>query len=201
MAVIEMGRNAESSLGQEKHSTSEPSSPARTAACARAGAAARLPDSAELFQVFGEQLTQAAESRIFLEIASNVPQGPGHVLDVNRVTAGHGLEAERAERLEVALQGHQIEAAAEFAAGIGGLPFEGQEIGDEVADLPFIEVDVGVAQQRREIVRVRPHARVLEVDDMQRAGTQHQIAAVVVPVADDSWFGGEFGRNRREFLV
>src|SRR5688500_14231686 len=66
--------------------------------------------STKLVDVLGQHLPQAGESRVFLEVGARVGQRPGDVLDVDRIAPCGGLETERAEGLQVALQGHQVEA-------------------------------------------------------------------------------------------
>ena len=48
------------------------------------------------------------------------------------------------------------------------------------------EIDVGIAQQRCQIVGIRAHACVLKVDHEQAAFVQHQVAAVIVAMAQDA---------------
>jgi hypothetical protein len=67
----------------------------------------------QLLDVLGEQLAQHAEARVAREIRTDVADGARHVLDVDRVLAGRGLIAERPERLQVALQRHQVESPPE----------------------------------------------------------------------------------------
>src|SRR6187401_215578 len=62
----------------------------------------------ELFDVFGEHLAQARKTRVTLNVVTHVSQRARDVLDVHRVAAGRCLEAEGAERLEIALERHQI---------------------------------------------------------------------------------------------
>src|SRR5688572_2351865 len=81
--------------------------------------------SLQFLHVFSQKFAQAREARVLCEIGLGVIQRPGDVLDVNRVAARRRLEAECAERLQVALQRHQVEAAAELllvggAVGAGG---------------------------------------------------------------------------------
>ena len=64
-----------------------------------------------------------------------------------------------------------------------------------------LDVHVRVAQQRREIVGVRPQPRILKVDDVQPAVVQHEVAAVIVAVAQDARLRGQLVRNRRPLLV
>src|SRR6185436_7640807 len=63
------------------------------------------------------------------------------------------------------------------------------------------QVDVRVAQQRREIVRGRSHARVLEVDPEEIAPLHHEVAAVVVAMAEDARPGGDLRGQTLELPV
>ncbi len=63
------------------------------------------------------------------------------------------------------------------------LSFYREEVGDEVLDRLVGQIHVRVAQQRHEVVGVRAHAGVLEIDDVQPAVVEHQIAAVIVAMA------------------
>ena len=42
------------------------------------------------------------------------------------------------------------------SAGVEVLPLQREEVRDEIVDLAIVEIDVGVAQQRREVVGVGP---------------------------------------------
>ena len=65
----------------------------------------------------------------------------------------------------------------------------------QLVELAIGDVDVRVAQQRHEIVGVGPHARVLEVDDVEAAVAQHQVAAVIVAMAEHARLGRELVRR------
>src|SRR5688572_1313847 len=84
----------------------------------------------EFFDVRRQQLPKPAELGQRLERVADVAERPRDVLDVDGVAPGRGLKAERAERLQISLQRHQAEAAAELV-GPGGLSLERQEIGDQ----------------------------------------------------------------------
>ena len=123
----------------------------------------------------------------FARLAAHVIQRARDVLDVDRIAAHDGLIAERAERLQVPLQRHQIEPASELGGVLArdaarAVP-QGEEVRDELVHLARREIDVRVAQQRRQVVGVRPHARVLKVDDDERSVVQHQVAAVIIAMA------------------
>src|SRR5438067_1958499 len=60
------------------------------------------------------EAAKAAESRRSAQVRANVVERAGDVLDIYRVAAGGRLEAEGPEGFEVALEGHQVEAAAEL---------------------------------------------------------------------------------------
>ena len=150
-----------------------------------------------------QQFAQAAEARVALHVAAHVVQRARDVLDVHRVAARDRLEAERAERLQVALQRHQVEAPAELlrlrrraAAARGSAQREEER--DQLLDLLLREIHVGVAQQRHQIVGVGAHPRVLEVDDVEPPLVQHQVAAVIVAMAQHARLGGQFLGDRRE---
>src|SRR5689334_22928515 len=68
----------------------------------------------QFLQMFRQQLAQAGKPRIADQIHSREIERARDVLDVHGVLARRGLEAERAERLEVALQRHQIKAPPEL---------------------------------------------------------------------------------------
>src|SRR6187549_3229560 len=74
----------------------------------------------ELFDVFCEHLAEARKTRVTLNVVTHVSQRARDVLDVHRVAAGRCLEAECAERLEIALERHQIEAPPEHPRFHGG---------------------------------------------------------------------------------
>src|SRR5689334_21346022 len=63
--------------------------------------------SGELFDALGEQVAQAREPRVLLEVRARVAERAGHVLDVHRIAPRRRLEAEGAERFQVPLQRHQ----------------------------------------------------------------------------------------------
>ena len=60
------------------------------------------------------------------------------------------------------------------------IPDKARKIRDQIIYLPLGDVDVGIAQERHEVVRVGSQPRILEIDDEQPAVVQHQVAAVVV---------------------
>ncbi len=139
-----------------------------------------------------------AKRGYFSRLVLRVAQRARDVLDVDGVAARDRLVAERAERLQVALQRHQIEAPPEFVVGRGRRAvarFQREEVGDQLVELAIGDVDVRVAQQRHQIVGVGPHARVLEVDDVQAPLAEHQVAAVVVAMAQHARLGRQLGRR------
>ena len=70
-------------------------------------------------------------------------------------------------------------------------PLSARKYAIEIVELAVREIDVRIAQQRHQIVGVRAHPRVLEVDDVQPPVVQHQVAAVVVAMAEHARLGGE----------
>src|SRR2546423_13469772 len=119
-----------------------------------------------------------------------------NVLDVDRILPRGRLEAERAERLQIALESHEVEAPPELlriARRGEAAVAKRKEERDQPVDLRLGEINVGVAQQRHEIVRVGSHPRVLEVDDVETSVVEHQVAAVIVAMA-------QHARVRRELL-
>ena len=78
--------------------------------------------------------------------------------------------------------------------------FERQKVGDEVVELTLADVDVGIAQQRDEIIGVGAEARILEVDDVEVAVVEHQIAAVIVAVAQHARLRRQLADDRGPFL-
>ena len=143
-----------------------------------------------------------AKRGCLLEVRPDVSQRARHVLDVDGVAAGDGLVAERAERFQVALERHEIEPPPELAVRRGGTVafLQGEEIRDQLVELAVADVHVRVAQQRHQIVGVRPHAGVLEVDDVQAAFAQHQVAAVIVAMAQHARLRGELVDDRPPLL-
>ena len=148
----------------------------------------RHGDYSKLVDVRQQQFVQPREARIALQRIAHVAQRARHVLDVDRVLARRRLVAEGAHRLQVALQRHQVEAGAEVGFG-DAAALERQEVGDQLVDRDVVQVDVGIAQQRGQVVGVRAHARVLEVDQVELTLRQHQVAAVVVAVAEHARLG------------
>src|SRR5579864_3553983 len=99
----------------------------------------------KLVEVQGEQLTEALEPRIPLEVRARVPQGTRHVLNVDRVTPRDRLVTEGPERFQVALQRHEVEPPPEFGGLI--LPraaLQRQEVRDQVVELAIGDVHVRI---------------------------------------------------------
>src|SRR5258705_10354347 len=113
----------------------------------------RLPP--QFVQVLAEQLAEARESRMAQHVGAGVVQRARDVLDVDRVLARCGLEPERPERLEIALERHQVEAAPELLGVVRrhlpALP-EREEERNQPFDLRLGESDVGCAQQPDRLV-------------------------------------------------
>ena len=105
---------------------------------------------------------------------------------------------ERSQRFEVALQRHQIETATEFVFVMNAV--ERQEVRDEIVELPLRDVDVRVAQQRHEIVSIRAEPGILEIDDVEVAVVQHQVAAVIIAVAQHSRLRRQLADDRPPFF-
>ena len=84
---------------------------------------------------------------------------------------------------------------------VAGLSLERQEVGDQLVDRLLGQIDVRVAQQRHQVVGVGPHPRVLEVDDVELTVVQHQVAAVIVAVAEHPRLGRELCDDDGELLA
>src|SRR5215467_14441882 len=86
----------------------------------------------QLLDVRGEQLAETGEARVLVQVRPRIPERAGNVLDVNRVAARDGLITERAERLQVALERHQIESPPVFLAGhaLAVALLQRQKVGD-----------------------------------------------------------------------
>ena len=100
---------------------------------------------------------------------------PRDVLDVNGVQPRRGLKAERAERLEVALQGHQVEPAAEFV-GLLGCSLHARKYAISSSTVLSCRSTYESRNSDNQVVGVGAHPRILEVDDEQLAVMQHQVA-------------------------
>ena len=87
-----------------------------------------------------------------------------------------------------------------YSANASGVACDGapklQVTANQLVDALLRQVDVRIAQQRRQIVGVGPHARVLEIDDVQAAIVQHQIAAVIVAMAQHARLARELVGDR-----
>src|SRR5467141_3731494 len=153
----------------------------------------------------GEQLPQAREAAVFLKVGSRVVEGAWHVLNVDRIAARGRLIPESAERFEIALERHQVEASPEFERRLLELrkrrlpfaAFERTEIRDEIIEAAVVDLDVRIAEKRREIVGVGAHPRILKIDDIQAAFVEHQVAAVIVAVAQHARLRSELVRDCR----
>ena len=97
------------------------------------------------------------------------------------------------------MDGHQVEPAAEVFVVRATL--EREKVRDQLVELAVGDVNVRIAQQRHEIVCVRSHPRILEVDDVEAAVVQHQVAAVIVAMAQHTRLGGELLHDRRPFGI
>ena len=83
----------------------------------------------------GEKVAQTHEPRVPLEVRPDVAQGTRHELDVDRISANGRLKAECPERLQIALQRHQIEPLAESIVGPGASAAQREEESDQPIDL------------------------------------------------------------------
>src|SRR5690242_12382951 len=115
----------------------------------------------------GEKFVQADKAGIALEVGAHVVQRERDVQDVDRVAARDRLETKSAQRFEIALDRHQIEPPAKFVVVFGArlLPWpapEGQEERDQVVDFGLREIDIRIAQQRHQVIRIGTHSSVLE---------------------------------------
>src|SRR5512132_3067904 len=79
------------------------------------------PALPQFLDVSRQQLAQTRESGVLREIDARIAQRPRDVLDIHGIATCGGLITERAERLEIPLQRHQVEAAAELVGGTIGL--------------------------------------------------------------------------------
>src|SRR3954469_13910600 len=122
----------------------------------------------ELLDMIREQFAKAIEPRVLREVRLRVAQGARDVLDVDRVLSRDRLVPEGAERLQVALQRHQIEPAPEFlhVHRFAVTLLQRQEVRDQLVQLAIGDVDIRVSEQRHQVVGVGSHTRVLEIDDI-----------------------------------
>ena len=123
--------------------------------------------------------SELVQLRILLEIAFDITQ------DTRNVGKKLGIAFDAIDvdespcRLEVPLDAGEVEQAAEGLSVAAHLSMHRQPL--EVAvyqtvNQRLIEFDIGIAQQRGEIVRDRPHQRVLKIDNPQSFAINHQIA-------------------------
>src|SRR5688572_24772892 len=122
---------------------------------------------AQLVDPRRQQCLQSLEAWVPSQIPSDILQRARHVLRIDGVASRSRLESERAERLEVALYCHHVEATAELWQRCRRAGAEVDEVVDEALDFVRLEFDIGVAQQRNQIVGVGTEARVLEVDHVE----------------------------------
>ena len=105
---------------------------------------------------------------IFLEIAFDIVQDTRNVGEEIGIAFDPIDVDESPRRFEIALDAREVEQAAEGLSVGPHLPMRRQPIEiavDQAVDQRLVEFDIGVAQQRGEIVRRRPHQGVLKVDD------------------------------------
>src|SRR5688572_11949961 len=70
--------------------------------------------SSNFRNVYRKDVREPAKPRIPAQILAHVVQGARNVLNVNRILPRGRLIAEGAERLEIALQRHQVEASSKL---------------------------------------------------------------------------------------
>eukprot|EP01022_Parablepharisma_sp_SALTPOND_P033110 TRINITY_DN881_c1_g1_i15.p1 TRINITY_DN881_c1_g1~~TRINITY_DN881_c1_g1_i15.p1 ORF type:complete len:1351 (-),score=485.80 TRINITY_DN881_c1_g1_i15:36729-40781(-) len=165
---------------------------------------------AELGRVFLLQLLDQAHQRCESHIAARGLEGVFHdqrqVLQVAVLAIAMPQAGEDAQHLEVALQAHPLEVAVEGIdvgrdrqAGAAGL--------FPVADGPvqhhfLVPLDVGVAQQRDQVIGDGAVDRILEIDDARIAlGQHHQVARMVVAMDIDLRLRHDVGQDGIEGLV
>src|ERR1041385_9215595 len=83
-------------------------------ACAPIQAESYQARLAQFLEMSGQQVAQAAETRVSLQVCTCVIERPRDVLDVDRVRARGRLETEGPQCLQVPLQRHQVETASEI---------------------------------------------------------------------------------------
>src|SRR5439155_5599518 len=90
--------------------------------------------------------------------------------------------------LQVALDAGQVEESQErHAVERRARPGPSLQVADDqFVDQTLIERQIGVPQQGREVVGGGAHESVLEVEDAQAPVLHHEIAAVVVPMGEDT---------------
>ena len=64
-----------------------------------------------------------------------------------------------------------------------------EKVGDQLFDRLLLELDVRVLQQGREVVGAGSHPCILKIEDVETILMQHQVAAVVITVAEDARLG------------
>ena len=118
------------------------------------------------------------------------------------------MEAERAKGFQIALQRHHVEAPAELGPCRRRRRVDAasrEEIVDQLVDLGLGQVDVGIAQERHQIVGVGTQPGVLKIDDVEPTGQHHQISAVVIAMAQHARFcrqlDGQSMKFSRQCLV
>ncbi len=92
-----------------------------------------------------------------------------------------------------------------YSANASGVACDGPskpKVGtNQVVDARLRKVDVRIAQQGRQVVGVGAHARVLEIDDAEAPIVEHQIAAVIVAMAQHARLVGELAGNHHRLLL
>ena len=88
-----------------------------------------------------EQVAELAELRKQVQIVTDVMERSGYVLNVYGIAAGGCLVTEGAERLQVALQRHQIEPVTEFVF-LARLTFQREKVREQLVDGLVGQVDI-----------------------------------------------------------
>ncbi len=151
---------------------------------------------------FIEQVEQGLEILVARAGRAQVFHHQRHIFQVAVLAVAVVQTREDAQHLDVALNAHQLEVAVEFAEiflhrkTCAPCPFP---VGDQpVYDLFLVPFDVGILEQRRQVVGDRAVYRILKVDDARVGLGHHQIARVVVAVHIDARLREIVGDYARE---
>src|SRR5713226_3083670 len=93
---------------------------------------------------------ESREFRIPHQVAPRVRQRARDVGQIDAAALHRSLVAERAQRLQVALDGHELEAPLERVARLAGDGALSELLGP-VGDELLVELDVAVTEQRGEV--------------------------------------------------
>ena len=157
--------------------------------------------SSQFLDMLGEQLAQAREPRVTLDVGAHVVSVRGmywmytglprvvvwkpNVPSAFRLRCS-AIRSKRRRNSPLPWRRHGARADAS----------QRQEERDQLVHLLFGEVHVRIAQQRHQVVGVRSHPRVLKVDDVELTVVQHQVAAVIVAMAEHPRLGGQLLGDR-----